>query len=133
LLDGQEKPALVVGEGARGALKQLRPGSLQLLQFNRLLGHASEMVGEQILERSAVRLQKLCNRSPVTSEVGDKRLPYGIRDRPRCLKMHDVEEVARVLSVQDGTELTGVEVRRVETLDFDEELVGFLRGRTQFA
>src|SRR5690606_2231406 len=114
-------------------LEQLFPGGLEFRQVNRLFGHPGEVAGEQILDGFAVRLQKLCNRSPVTSEVNDKRLPYGIRDRPRCLKMHNVEEVPRVLSVQGGTELTGVEVRRIETLNFHEEFIGFLRGRTQFA
>src|SRR5690606_12686186 len=64
---------------------------------------------------------------------GDKRLAYGIRDRTCCLKLHDIEEVARVLSVQRRTQFAGKEVRRVESLDLDEELVAFLRGRTQFA
>lgn len=133
MLDGQQKPALVVSEGACSPLEQLRSGGLQLRQFNRLLGHVGEMVGEQILDGFTVRLQELCNRAPVTGEVGDKRLAYGIRDGARCLKMHDVEEIPRVLSVQGGTELAGVAVRRVEALDFDEEFVGILRGRAQFA
>lgn len=76
LLDGQWKPALAVGEGARGPLEQLLPGSLELRQFDQLLGHAGEVVGEQILDRFAVRLQKLCDRSPVTGEVSDERLAY---------------------------------------------------------
>ncbi len=59
----------------------------------------------------AVRLQKLCSRAPVTGEVGDKRLADGIRDRSRCLKVHDIEEVARVLSVQRRTQLAGIEIR----------------------
>lgn len=110
LLYRQQKPALAVGEGACGPLEQLLPGCLELRQFDQFLGHAGEVVGEQILDRFAVRLQKLCDRSPVTSEGSDERLAYGIRDRTRCLKMHDVEEVARVLSVQRRSELSGIQV-----------------------
>jgi hypothetical protein len=47
--------------------------------------------------------------------------------------VHHIKEVPRVLSVQRSTELPGIEIRRVEALDLDEELVGFLRCRAQFA
>src|SRR5690606_1089592 len=104
-----QKPALVVGQGARGPLEQPHPGDLELRQLDRLLGHSGEVAGEQILNRFAVRLQKLCNWAPVTGEVGDKRLAYGIRDRTCCLKLHDIEEVARVLSVQRRTQFAGKE------------------------
>ena len=91
------------------------------------------MIGEKVFDQLAVRRQKLCDQAAMTREVGDERLPYRIRDQTRCLKARDVEEVARVLTIQRRTEFATIEIGRVKALDLHEQFICLLRGRAQFA
>ena len=69
----------------------------------------------------------------MAGEVGDKGLPYLIRNWPSCLKVHDVEEVARVLAIQRRTDLAAIELSRVEASDLYKEFIGFLCSQAQCA
>lgn len=107
-------------ESAGSPIEQPRPCRLKICRFDGLAGHSGKLIGEQVLDWLAVRLQELCHRTPVTGEISDKGSPNGTRDRALCLKAHDIEEIPRVLAIQCCAELAGVELHRVKSLDLNE-------------
>ena len=67
----------------------------------------------------------------MTGDISDQGLPYRSGDRTGGLQGHDIEKIARVLSVQRGAELAGIKICRVEAQHLDEGLMGSLRSRAE--
>jgi len=57
LFDGQQEPAFAFREGGCRPFEQSDPGSLELREIDRPLGHPGEVVGEEFLDRIGFRRQ----------------------------------------------------------------------------
>ena len=82
----------------------------ELGKLSRLRGHAHEIPLIVHLDVAQLRIENFMNRSVVTCKVNDECPPNARRNTLMLEKLHDVEEIARVLPIQSSHELSSVDV-----------------------
>ena len=91
---------------------------LVLLIGEGCIGHAGELLVEDVLVVLQRRIEKFVERTVVTEGQGEKPRFDFIRDRARLVELRHIEEVARMLSVQRRAKLPAVQLRTGKDIDF---------------
>ena len=82
------------------------------------IGHAGELLVEDVLVILQRRIEKLVKRAVMAESQGEEPRPDFVRDRACLVELRHVEEIPRMLPVQRRAKFPAVQFRPGKDVDF---------------